>query len=372
MRIVSVMSATASGGAEIAAIELLDALTGRGHECVMLSDLEDIGRDTGVRVVPVQIGPRRSTRSWPSLPFGWLGHTRRLRRALEAQAPYDVLLVHGEKEQLMARHLPRPLRPTLAWAAWGPVPMRLRRGLPRRRYLAAARRADIVLAIAQHTKDSVCDVGVPDAKVVVVPTVLRVDDIQFTAEGRRTVRARLGIPEDAFVVGCVSRLDQDKRNDVAVDAVAAMDPGTHLILAGTGAKEDELRVRGATMGERFHLVPTPQGDIADVLSACDVTVFCPSPTDGQPRAVILGMLTRRPVLSTGAEGVADMIFAQFGAITSPEHDPASLIPVLEHYRDDPAARERAGEAARRAAESTYAAPVVAEQVEGLLADLPPR
>ena len=38
-----------SGGAEFAAVEMLDALVERGHECVLLSDREGIGRGTRVR-----------------------------------------------------------------------------------------------------------------------------------------------------------------------------------------------------------------------------------------------------------------------------------------------------------------------------------
>ena len=84
-----------------------------------------------------------------------------------------------------------------------------------------------------------------------------------------------------------------------------------------------------------------------MLSAFDVSVFCPSPTEGAPRAVILGMLASRPCLSTGAEGVADMITPEFGGITSPENDPASLRALLERFLEDPA-RGRAGGRARHA------------------------
>ena len=52
----------------------------------------------------------------------------RLRKALEAEYPYDVLLVHYKKEQLMARQLPKRLRATLVWAEWGPVPVQMRQG----------------------------------------------------------------------------------------------------------------------------------------------------------------------------------------------------------------------------------------------------
>ena len=62
--------------------------------------------------------------------------------------------------------------------------------------------------------------------------------------GREAVRTRLGIPSDAFVVGCISRFHPKKRNDVVVDATVALDdPDVHLILAGDGETEAELRER---------------------------------------------------------------------------------------------------------------------------------
>ena len=103
-----------------------------------------------------------------------------------------------------------------------------------------------------------------------------------------------------------------------------------------------------------------------VLSAFDVSVFCPSPTEGAPRAVILGMLASRPCLSTGAEGVADMISPEIGAILSPENSSSALRALLEGYIEDPARLQREGAAARAYAERTYAAPVVAEMIDGLL------
>ena len=67
MKIVSVMTTTSAGGAEFAAVEMLDALAARGHDVVMLSDMPEIGRDTAVAVAPLQIGPKLSVRSWRRL-----------------------------------------------------------------------------------------------------------------------------------------------------------------------------------------------------------------------------------------------------------------------------------------------------------------
>jgi glycosyltransferase involved in cell wall biosynthesis len=368
MKIVSVMTTDSSGGAEFAALEMLEALRQRGNETVMLTDMPGIGRDTGVAVRPVSIGPKLSTGSWLGLAARWPLLMSRLRAALQAEAPYDVLLVHYKKEQLMARMLPGELRGTVVWSEWGPVPFPLRKGLPRRAYLSAADRVPLVMAVSEGTRRSVTEVGVDPAKVTVVPNVLRTDEIRFTEEGRRRVRGELGIPEDAFVVGCISRFHPKKRNDVVVSAVLALeDPRVHLLLAGDGETEPQLRALAAPLGDRVHFIPTPGREVPDVLSAFDVSVFCPSPTEGAPRAVILGMLASRPCLSTGAEGVADMISPEIGGIASPENDPESLRVLLARYLEDPERAAREGAAARSHAERTYAAPVVAAQIEELFA-----
>ena len=368
MKIVSVMTTSSAGGAEFAAVEMLDALAARGQDVVMVSDLPGIGRDRRVRVAPVDIGPKLSLRSWRGLLAGWPGHVWRLRRALEREMPYDVLMVHYKKEQLMTLSLPRDLRAKTVWAEWGPVPFEFRSGLPRRAYLQAARRAEVVMAVSAGTKESVEAVGVPARKVEVVPNVVDVEAIRFSEEGRRSVRERLGIPPDAFVVGCVSRFHPKKRNDVVVDAVLALDdPRVHLVMAGAGQTEAPLRAQSGPLDGRVHFVPTPTSDVNEVMSAFDVSVFCPSPTEGAPRATILGMLVERPCLSTGAEGVADIISPEFGAITHPENDPDALAELLRSYLDDPGLGERQGRAGRTWAERQYARDVVAEQIERLLA-----
>jgi glycosyltransferase involved in cell wall biosynthesis len=105
--------------------------------------------------------------------------------------------------------------------------------------------------------------------------------------------------------------------------------------------------------------------VADVLSAFDVSVFCPSPTEGAPRAVIFAMLCSRACLATGPEGVADLIRPEFGAIAHPPDDPDALTPLLRRYLDDPGLRERHGQAARAWAETVFARPIVAGRIEDL-------
>ncbi len=366
MKIVSVMTGAAPGGAEFAAVELLDALIGRGHEATMLSDSPEIGRETRVEVHPLDLGPKLSTRSWLSLGLRWPSLKRQLRSALEAELPYDVLLLHYKKEQLLAAGLPARLRPQIAWAEWGPVPRQMSRGPGGRAYARAARSASVVLAVSEKTRRSTIDAGVDPERAFFLPNAMRTDEIRFSEAGRRRVREELGIPAEAFTVGCISRFHPKKRNDVVIDAVAALGPNTHLILAGAGETEAELQARAAPLGARAHFLSTPGAAVGDVLSAFDVSVFCPSPTEGQPRAVILGLLAERPCVSTGAEGVRDLIDDSFGAIVSPENDPDTLATILRSYEGDPERVLREGRLAAQSARERFDAAVVAEQAERLI------
>ena len=369
MKLVSVLTTEASGGAEFATAVLLDALGERGHEVVALSNQSGKNAPSRVAERQVALGPKLSRRSWPRVVLRSRFLLRRLRAALREVAPYDVLLLHYKKEQLLAPLLPSSLRARLVWAEWGPVPPPLRRGPLRLAYLAAARRAALVIAVSDATRDSLVGVGVPPEKVVVLPNALRTDEIRFDKAGREKVRERLGIADEAFVVGCVSRFHPKKRNDILVEAVARLGERAELILAGAGETEAQLRELAAQRGVRAHFLGTPTGDLKEVLSAFDVSVFCPSPNEGAPRAVIIAMLAGRPCIATGAEGVRGLIPQGTGEIITPDNDVERLTVALRSYAGDPERRQADGERARAYAEERFDAAAVAQRFEQLLVAL---
>jgi glycosyltransferase involved in cell wall biosynthesis len=367
VKIVSVMTTAARGGGEYAAVDLLDALIRRGHECVMLSNVADLASGTAVPVRAIDLGPKLSRSSFVSLTARAPLLVRALREALEREAPYDVLLVHYKKEQLLAPWLPARLRATLAWAEWGPVPRQLRTGAPNRLFRRAARDVGAVLAVSEGTRRSLVEAGIDPASIAVVPNVMDLNAVVFDAGARERVRGELGIPAGAFTVGCVSRLHPKKPIDVLIRAAAELGPDVHLLIAGDGEAEGDLKaLAGALLGARAHFLPTPHRAIGDVLSALDVSVFCPSPTEGAPRAVIYAMEASRPVVSTGPEGVADMIEPGMGAIAEPDHDVTAVAALLAGYRDDPERVAREGARGRQLAEERYDSDHVADRIEQLL------
>ncbi|HWJ49824.1 MAG TPA: hypothetical protein VNR42_02320, partial [Solirubrobacteraceae bacterium] len=80
-RIVSIQTTEERGGAEYANVDLLQALRGRGHDVVLLTNVPDIADGTGVPVRRIDLGPKLSRRSIVPVALHSLGTLARLARA---------------------------------------------------------------------------------------------------------------------------------------------------------------------------------------------------------------------------------------------------------------------------------------------------
>jgi glycosyltransferase involved in cell wall biosynthesis len=366
LKIVSALTGSAYGGGEFAAVWLLDALAERGHDAVLLTNLPELCSGTRVTARPLEIGTKLSRTSYRRLLLSGPRLGTELRRALRRERPYDVLLLHFKKEQLLTLALPRSLRATCVWAEWGPLPAPLRSGAANLVYRLAARRADLVLAVSEGTRATLVAAGVDKQKAFVLSNAVRAEEHRYSETARREIRERLGIARDAFVIGTLTRLHAKKRNDVLVEAAARLEGDVHLILAGEGESEDELRRLARPLGTRAHFLPSPGKEAANVISAFDLAVFCPSPTEGAPLSVILPMLCGRPVIATGAEGARDLLPPGCGLILEPENNVSTLATALADYQREPDRCAREGQAAREYAERTHSAQHVAAEFERIL------
>jgi glycosyltransferase involved in cell wall biosynthesis len=369
-RIVSLQTTDERGGAEYANVDLLDALVARGQDVVLLTNVPEIATGTEVAVREIDLGPKLSRRSVVSLALQTPLILLRIARALRDVGPVGTLLVHFKKEQLLCSLLPSRLTGTIVWAEWGPVPPQMRSGPARLLYSLAARRARRILAISEGTRRTVVDAGVPAGKVDVVPNLVDVHAVEFDAMSRARLRRSWGAGERTVVVGCISRFQRRKRNDVVIDAMADLEGDVLLVLAGEGEEERSLRERAAPHGDRVRFVPNVRGHVEAFLSACDLLVFAPSPTEGEPRVIVMAQLVGVPVIATDSEGADGLVFPGGGTIVSPSHDSRALAAVIDAYRADPERRRREGETARRRTLESHDPERTLRMVEGVLG--PPR
>jgi glycosyltransferase involved in cell wall biosynthesis len=149
-------------------------------------------------------------------------------------------------------------------------------------YLAAERLGSTTVAVSRQVAGTLDTWGVRrvdllpngvDAARYALPTASR-------AALRQEVRAELGLPQQAWVVGAVGRLVPGKRFELLIDALAELAAlaGQHpalrepwLLLVGAGPQLAELQHRAELRGVQGRLICTGErDDIPELLSAMDV------------------------------------------------------------------------------------------------------
>jgi glycosyltransferase involved in cell wall biosynthesis len=353
-QIISIQTTSERGGAEYANVDLLNALLQRGHDVVLVTNLPELAVGTRVRVRELDIGPKLGRASAVKVLLQAPRTLLRLVRALRAERPVGAVLVSFKKEQLLCSLLPRKLTGEIVWVEWGPVPAPMRRGPGRLLYALAARRARRILAVSEGTGETVVNAGPPREKVIVMADLVNLHTVEFDGDARARTRRSWGASEDTLVMGCVSRFQKRKRNDVLIDAMAHLDGDVLLVLAGEGDQEEALRARAAPYGERVRFVPNVRGHVEEFLSACDLLAFAPSPTEAdRPRVIVMAQLVGLPILATDPEGAEALREPGAGTIVSPHNDPQAYAAAAAVYRDDPQLRRREGETARRRILESY-------------------
>jgi glycosyltransferase involved in cell wall biosynthesis len=169
--------------------------------------------------------------------------------------------------------------------------------------------------------------------------------------GETNLRACLGLPQDAPVVGFVGRLTRDKGLPElieAFDAILAAKPETHLLLVGWfDAAEDalssELRWR-IKNHPRIHLTGFV-ADAAPYYRAMDVMVL-PTWREGFPNVVLEAAATGIPVVTTLSTGSRDAVVPEVTGLLIPPGYPVAIREAVLQLLNNPERRCRMGEAGR--------------------------
>jgi glycosyltransferase involved in cell wall biosynthesis len=137
-------------------------------------------------------------------------------------------------------------------------------------YLATERLGHTTIAVSAAVAQRLRAWGVPGERIEVIPNGIDPAESAYDPVLRRLARARLGIAEQAAVVGTIGRLVPTKRFDVLIRAMAAV-PDATLLLVGEGPERDALEKLAGELGLRGRVVfagstPYPR----EMLCAMDV------------------------------------------------------------------------------------------------------
>lgn len=133
--------------------------------------------------------------------------------------------------------------------------------------------------------------------------------IQKPLHARAVPRAQIGIPEDAFVLCCVSRAIPDKGWQETVEAVrqarelSARD--IHLILVGNGPVYDEFR--RAAMPAYVHLIGFSQDSVGYYATADMGIMLTKFRSESFPLTIIDCLFADRPFIATQVGEISNML-----------------------------------------------------------------
>jgi glycosyltransferase involved in cell wall biosynthesis len=205
--------------------------------------------------------------------------------------------------------------PRIVLAGRNRAPWRFSYWLPWMRpvYRALAARANVALTnnSLAGARDYEAWLGLPEGRIAVLPNALAPDAAAPLPPGAAAaLRAALGIPEGAPVVGAVFRFYPEKDPALWIAAaaiVAARRPETRFLLVGDGP----LKAAAARAAERAGIADRLAfaGAIDDprpALAAMDVFLLT-SREEGLPNVVIEAQARGVPVVTTPAGGAAEAI-----------------------------------------------------------------
>lgn len=265
--------------------------------------------EAGVPVVMVD-ALRREINPW---------HDLRAYRSILAHLnanDYLILHTHTSKAGILAREAAhRGGVPVIIHTAHGWQWTHARGPLMNRMIIAAERRvarySDRIIVVAEKDREKglAAGVGRPE-QYVLIESAIPLDDFDPASVNGSGFRAERGIPGAAPVVGTVGRFAYQKAPEVMLKAALRLldlHPDLHFVYVGDGPlKQEVLAQLDIAVGmPRLHLVGI-RGDVPSVLAAMDVFLLS-SRYEGLPRVAVEAMAMGKPVVSTPADGVVDVV-----------------------------------------------------------------
>lgn len=220
----------------------------------------------------------------------------------------------------------------------------------------AARWADHLVTISEPNRRQILAQRLcPPEKLTLIPEALELSRYRATRSPQE-VRAALGIPQDAPLVGSVGRLEPAKGHSDLLEAFALVlerIPQARLVLVGRGHLEGELRQHARDLGlEERVLFAGFRDDLVDLLGTFDVFALA-SHYEGLGVATMEAMAMSRPTVCTGVGGVPDVVLdGQTGYLVEPR-SPSRMAERLIELLEDPAKAREMGRAGRLRVEENF-------------------
>ena len=205
----------------------------------------------------------------------------------------------------------------------------------------------------------------PSTRLAVIPNSVCIRRFRPCAAVRSAARQRLGLPDDALVIGSVGRLSEQKQPGAALAMLGMLRkafPNLYLVLAGTGPLESDVKRQADRMGLTAYVIFTGfVPAVEELLPALDVHLLL-SRNEGFGISTIEAMACGVPAVATDVPGSSDILRGSEGGILIPANDMKNAVPMVAALLIDPERRAVMGSKGRAEVEQRYSEQVVGKLV----------
>jgi glycosyltransferase involved in cell wall biosynthesis len=232
------------------------------------------------------------------------------------------------------------------------------------------RRADAWVAVSAEIRTVLERAGVSGDRISVIHSAIDLDGFrsEASATDRAELRASLGIPAEASVVGFCGAFSPQKGHRVLLDAAPAIlaeRPDVVFLLPGEGELLAEARDWAARLG-RSALLPGFRSDIAPLTSLFGVGVIPSVDGEGSSASIKEPMALGVPVVVSDLPGNVEVMGE--GGLPFRNRDPQDLARAVVRLLSDDELRARLGERAARRV-GRFSVRAMADATVGLYARL---
>lgn len=231
-------------------------------------------------------------------------------------------------------------------------------------------RLDRIVCVSDAVRSYLLTLGLPPARLV---TIYKGHDPSWYQQPAPRDLATLGLPANAFIVGCAANMRPLKGVDYlirALDHVSTPRP-VHLLLIGEVRDPAVARLAAnARYRNRVHLTGYRE-DAAALLGACHVAAMPSVRREGLPRAIIEAMSQSVPTLVTQVGGMVELVEDGCSGFVVPPADSRALARAIDSLAADETQRRAFGARSLEIISTRFSLRATVEQTLALYRELVP-
>ena len=254
-----------------------------------------------------------------------LGALPTLKRIIQEGFDFDLIDAHyyypdGVAASLLAKWLGKPFVVTARGTDLNLIPQY---AFPRKLILKTAAEAYASIGVCKALMDTLGDLGADRSKLHVFRN--GVDLERFQPEDKTAARTRLGLTANRILLS-VGHLVERKGHHIAIEALTQLPQDVHLVIAGSGPEETNLRNLSSRLGLENRVLfagQLPNSDLKWWYSAADVLTLCSS-REGWANVLLEAMACGTPVVATNICGTPEVVNTPEAGCLMESRTPESL------------------------------------------------